>query len=306
MDIIAQKADARNRMMKYLKTHGVTETAIRYGVSRKTVYKWQKRYDGKASSLRDRSRKPHHVARKQTDEELALVKNIWSKDKKGDKLIMWQKAIEKHEYKRCYQTFLRTIRGFEGKLKEKRSQRKPQPYQRAEYPGQKLQLDVKFVPSYCVTDGNKYYQYTAIDECTRYTYRQMYNEHSTYCAKQFLDELYAHIKFPIREIQTDNGTEWTNALISVKAEHKTMFEEALAENGILYHRIRIATPRHNGKVERQHRKDQQRFYRKLKMYSLADGRKQLAAYQNKSNKYISSVLNMRSPEEVLDDYLALF
>ena len=49
--------------------------------------------------------------------------------------------------------------------------------------------------------------------------------------------------------------------------------------GIAYHRIRIATPRHNGKVERQHRIDEQRFYRHMRMYSLADGRKQLAVYQ---------------------------
>ena len=49
--------------------------------------------------------------------------------------------------------------------------------------------------------------------------------------------------------------------------------------GIEYHRIRIATPRHNGKVERQHRIDEQRFYKQMRMFSLADGRKQLAVYQ---------------------------
>ena len=51
------------------------------------------------------------------------------------------------------------------------------------------------------------------------------------------------------------------------------------EMGILYHRIRIATPRHNGKVERQNRTDMIRFYNQLKMFSLEDGRKQLAVYQ---------------------------
>ncbi len=51
------------------------------------------------------------------------------------------------------------------------------------------------------------------------------------------------------------------------------------EMGILYHRIRIATPRHNGKVERLNRTDMLRFYNQLKMFSLEDGRKQLAVYQ---------------------------
>ena len=74
---------------------------------------------------------------------------------------------------------------------------------------------------------------------------------------------------------------------------------------IKYHRIRIATPRHNGKVERQHRIDQLRFYDSLRMYSLADGRKQLAVYQKKSNDYIKHCLGLRSPNEVLADYLAV-
>ena len=40
-------------------------TTIRYKVSRKTVYKWRKRYDGTLESLKDRSHAPHRIARKQ-------------------------------------------------------------------------------------------------------------------------------------------------------------------------------------------------------------------------------------------------
>ncbi|MDR1736903.1 MAG: integrase, partial [Oscillospiraceae bacterium] len=108
-----------------------------------------------------------------------------------------------------------------------------------------------------------------------------------------------------REVQTDNGTEFTNALLVIKAKHKTLFEQALADMDIVYHRIRIATPRHNGKVERQHRTDELRFYDKLRMYDLADGRKQLAVYQAKSNDYIMTCLNFRSPNQVLADYQAV-
>ena len=91
--------------------------------------------------------------------------------------------------------------------------------------------------------------------------------------------------FPIRMVQTDNGTELINALLVTKSKHKTLFEEALMEMGIEYHRIRIATPRHNGKVERQHRIDGQRFYKQMRMFSLTDGRKQLAVYQRASNDH---------------------
>lgn len=188
---------------------------------------------------------------------------------------------------------------------EAKGKRKAKPYQRAEYPGQKFQIDVKYVPSYCVTDGRKYYQYTAIDECTRWTYREIYEEHSTYSSRQFLEKLIKRCPFPIREVQTDNGTEFTNRLVVTKSRHLTLFEEALEGMGILYHRIQIATPRHNGKVERQHRIDEERFYKGMKMYSLEDGRRQLETYQKKSNRYIKTCLGMRSPEQILEMYLGV-
>jgi transposase InsO family protein len=133
----------------------------------------------------------------------------------------------------------------------------------------------------------------------------MYDEHSTYSASDFLNKLVRRAPFAIREVQSDNGTEFTNALLVVKAKHKTLFEQALLDMGILYHRIRIATPRHNGKVERQHRTDTERFYSRLRMFSLEDGRKQLAVYQRQSNDYIKTCLGLRSPNAVLKDYLAI-
>jgi hypothetical protein len=77
---------------------------------------------------------------------------------------------------------------------------------------------------------------------------------------------------------------------------------ALVGMEVIYHRIQIATPRHNGKVERQHRKDEQRFYRRLRMYSLADDRRQLKAYQEKSKLYPVITLGFQSPVQVLEKY----
>ena len=185
---------------------------------------------------------------------------------------------------------------------KKKKKRKPKPYKRADYPGQKIQMDVKYVPSYCVADGKKYYPYTAVDECSRWTYRELYEEHSTYSSKDFLEKLIRHAPFPIREVQTDNGTEFTNRLVVVKSRHLTLFEGALPEMGIICHRIQIATPRHNGKVERQHRIDEARFYKHMKMYNLKDGRRQLAVYQRKSNNYIKTCLGMKTPDHVVRMY----
>ena len=42
----------------------------------------------------------------------------------------------------------------------------------------------------------------------------MYDEHSTYSSKDFLLKLMERAPFPIREVQTDNGSEFTNRLFS--------------------------------------------------------------------------------------------
>ena len=130
----------------------------------------------------------------------------------------------------------------------------------------------------------------------------MYDEHSTDSSRDFLEKLIRKAPFSIREVQTDNGSEFTNRLLVTKSKHLTLFEKALNDYGILYHRIQIATPRHNGKVERQHRSDQKRFYNKLRMYNLEDGRKQLGRYNRFSNTIPKVCLGYKSPNEVFAEY----
>ena len=303
MKSISPKAHFRQRVIKYSAKNGVTAASIRYRVCRKAIYDWKKRYDGRWQSLIDRSHRPHSHPRQQTAEEYAMIERYYRRTK--DKMMLWDKLRE-NGYTRCYNSLLRAIKRLKLEVTpEKRKGYKPKPYKRAEYPGQKVQIDVKFVPAYCVANGQKYYQYTAVDECTRFCFREMYDEHSTYSSLDFLKKLIEKFPFPIREVQTDNGTEWTNALLVKKSTHKTLFEEYLEECGIKYHRIQVATPRHNGKVERQHRLDEQRFYSKMRMFSLEDGRKQLAKYNKISNNISKSCLKYRSPNAVLADFLAV-
>ena len=306
MDIITQTKYWRQRMVKYALKHGATATSIRYKVSRKTVHKWLKRYDGTLDSLADQSHRPKVSPRAHTEEELRKIRKRLKRHKWSDLILAYQELIEKDGYTRSYGGFKRIAEKLlSEKPPKKKKKRKPKPYQRAAYPGQKVQIDVKYVPSYCVTNGEKYYQYTAVDECSRWTYREMYDEHSTYSSKDFLEKLIRKAPFPIREVQTDNGSEFTNRLQVTKSKHLTMFEIALNDYGILYHRIQIATPRHNGKVERQHRIDEERFYQSMRMYNLEDGRKQLAVYQKKSNNYIKQCLGMKTPNQIVEMYQAV-
>lgn len=140
MDKIAQDSQYRQRMMLYTEHHGIEETANRYHVSRKTVWKWSKRWDGTAKSLEEKSRRPKSSRRKQKPWEIELVKRM--RKKYGEDLLLgYQKAREKG-YKRSYGCFKRTAEK-EIPLKKKAPKRKNKPYQRASYPGQKVQIDVK-------------------------------------------------------------------------------------------------------------------------------------------------------------------
>jgi len=209
---------------------------------------------------------------------------------------MWSN-IRKRCYKYTYETFLRTIRREDKDIKI-RKRRTLKLYKKADFPGQKVQIDVKYVPSGCVKDGQKYYQYTAIDEYSRLPFRQIYNEHSTHSSVTFLLEAIKYFKSKcikkIHLIQTDNGTEWTKALISNNTT-PTLFERLAKKKEINLCRIRIATPRHNGKVERLHRKYQQRFYRTLIFYSFKEVRQKLLAYQKSSISYPITTLGFKSP-----------
>jgi len=304
MTSLTSIAQFRQRVVRHSGKNGVTSASIRHRVSRQAIYEWEAKYNGHWKSLLNRSHRPKSHPNQQSKEEESLITKYWYRNK-NDMLVLWDK-IKSKGYSRCYRSMLRAIKRLQlNGTPEKRSRYNAKPYQRAEYPGQKVQIDVKFVPSQCVSNGQKYYQYTAIDECTRFVFREMYDEHSTYSSKDFLIKLMECFPFPIREIQTDNGREFTNAYLPMKTDLKSLFEDALDEMEILYHRIRVATPRHNGKVERQHRIDQKRFYNRMRMYSLHDGRKQLAVYNKISNNISKVCLNYRSPQAVLSDYLAV-
>ena len=139
------------------------------------------------------------------------------------------------------------------------------------YPGQRVQIDVKHVPASCLVGdakGKRFYQYTAIDEFSRFRYLEAFEECSTYTSTVFLEHMLKAFPFSVECIQTDNGFEFTKRFSSSALDQSlTMFEKRLARYGIRHKKIRPFTPRHNGKVERSHRKDNEYFYANHTFYS---------------------------------------
>ena len=106
----------------------------------------------------------------------------------------------------------------------------PKPYEKMLYPGQRVQIDVKVVPTVCIVGdakGQKFYQYTAIDEYSRFRYLEAFEEHSSYSSAVFVEHLIKKFPFKIECVQNDNGQELTKKLGSSKTPTPTMFEAAL-------------------------------------------------------------------------------
>ena len=122
MGMVTQEAYFRQRVLNHAAKHGVTAAAIRYHMSRKTVHKWKKRYDGTVESLQDLPRTPHHFPRQQTAAELKLVKR-YAKKCKGDPLLGYENA-SKHGYNRSYGCFKKTARTLLQPEAKKRKKRK--------------------------------------------------------------------------------------------------------------------------------------------------------------------------------------
>ena len=108
---------------------------------------------------------------------------------------------------------------------------------------------------------------------------------------------------PIECVQTDNGAEFTNRFTTHR-DKPTLFQVHLEQHGIHHKVIRPFTPRHNGKVERSHRKDNERFYATHSFYSFQDLAKQLKVYNNRDyNSFPMRPLGWKSPKQILNDFL---
>ena len=89
-----------------------------------------------------------------------------------------------------------------------------------------------------------------------------------------------------------------------RQEDLTLFERKLKELGIKHKKIRPFTPRHNGKVERSHRKDNERFYATHCFFSFEDFRRQLKRYNYRDyNCFPMRPLGWKSPKDTLHDFI---
>lgn len=305
MNTVTQTMKYRQALIHYANKYGVTKAAIRYKTNRQYVYRWLKRYDGTLQSLADKSHRPHHHPNAHTDEELKLISDMRRRNPNAGLVVFWVKLMQRGYTRSITGLYRVLIR--QGKMAVKPPNPKyiPKPYEQMQYPGQRVQIDVKFVPSACMVgdaQGQKFYQYTAIDEYSRFRYLEAFEEHSTHSSAVFLEHMLKAFPFKVECVQTDNGQEFTKRLGSSHKPTPTLFEARLEQYDIKHKLIRPYTPRHNGKVERSHRKDNEYFYATHTFYSFDDFKKQLAVHSRNYNHFPMRPLNWKSPADYIKAY----
>jgi transposase InsO family protein len=117
---------------------------------------------------------------------------------------------------------------------------------RISQPGDLVQMDVKHI---MLTGGRRFYQFTAIDVLTKYRVLRVYPSESSRNGMDFLQECLREFPFPIKAIQTDNGSTFLKE-----------FGKSVKELSLPHYFIYPRTPKQNTYVEISHGADKREFY----------------------------------------------
>ncbi|NIR00360.1 MAG: IS481 family transposase [Gemmatimonadales bacterium] len=283
----------------------VSQACREFGVSRKTYYKWRKRLKeagGDTRALRDRSRRPHAHPRQATPAQQRLISRFYRRRRWRKHLVrLWWHLHTHHGLTLGVHGAYKVLKRAGLLAPQRRRRRKPKPYEAMSQPGERIQIDVKHTGR---RDrwGRQLYQYTACDEYSRWRLLHLYQEITPQSSVDFFARVQAAFPFPIECIQTDHGTEFTyDFLPQATAPHP--FTEYLQCQGVRHKLIRIATPWHNGKVERSHRTDEEEFWRLFQLRSVPEAHRRLARWNHRYNTdRPHGALGWKTPTQMLTHY----
>jgi transposase-like protein len=192
-------------------TGNVSQTCRYYGITRQTFYVWLRRYGEKGlEGLRDKSRRPHHSPNATSAEVVGKIVYLRQNYHFGrGKIAMYLKRVPRHRHLQvrgvahpgpprsesvAELAAAQDVSEAVETLREAPS-RTPGPGRRQVHH-----------PVGCA--GKRFYQFTAIDDCTRIRVLRIYPRCNQKTAIQFLDYFLAKLPFRVESIQTDNGAEF--------------------------------------------------------------------------------------------------
>jgi len=250
---ISSKAKLRLGWMDWYFAHGTNKrlTSRHFGISPTTLYKWLGRYSYKNyASLEEKSRAPVNtrqsaISRRTIDlvvrlrhEDMGLSKYKLSHILKRDHdIVLSPSSVNRILTTSGLIAEARLIKGMKRKRVNQYKIQRIRANRALRYvsPGTLVQIDTKHLHVL----GAKYYQFVAVDTKTRVSFSRVYTTISSNAAADFLSRLTTHFPFPIRAVQTDNGSEYL-----------LHFHTACTQKGIIHYFSRVKTPKDNALVER--------------------------------------------------------
>ena len=196
----------------YRSSHDISFVCRRYKISKASLMRWNRRFDGTKESLRDKSHRPktpHPSAH--TEEELKWIRDYHRRNPSISVCELYGKLRTQKGYSRhpssLYRIFVKL--GYRKSAMKKKKSYTPKPYLTPTQLGVKWQMDVKYVPTTCYTGQmpDKFYQYTVIDEASRERFIYPYKEQSSYSTVDFLKRAIDYFGYCPLTLQTDNGSE---------------------------------------------------------------------------------------------------
>ena len=146
MNSVTQDIKYRQSLIHYAQKYGVSKASRKYNKCRSYIYSWLARYDGSIESLACKSRRPHSHPKAHSEAELKLIRDVRRRNPKLGQLEFWYR-LTLNGYTRPPGSLYRVMRrfGYAGADKPKKKY-VPKPYEQMTYPGERVQIDVKFVP----------------------------------------------------------------------------------------------------------------------------------------------------------------
>lgn len=250
---ISPEAKRRLKWLDWFRAHGrnVRLTCRHFGISPDTFYRWQKRFrPGYLLTLESLSSKPKRFRQSNLPlTTLDLLVRLRKEDMGLSKYKLSQILKRDHELFVSPSTVGRILTKKdlikEAQLVRSVKKRKKLNYViprirasfflRYKQPGFLVQVDTKHL----IILGRKFYQFTAIDCYTKFSFSKVYTQGSSFVAKDFLESLATYFPFKIRAIQTDNGSEFL-----------LYFHRECLRRNIVHYFSHPRTPKDNALVER--------------------------------------------------------
>ncbi|MBK9308338.1 MAG: transposase [Nitrospira sp.] len=282
---------SRFAIVTYATEHGIKGAARRFGLDRKTIRAWCRRWQT-AGLVGLVPRYPSIRARRIAESTVALIEHARRDLEYGAvRTRIWLERV--HRIRVAAATIRRICQRLGYPPLSRKPQRRPRQLTlfSRERPGDCVQVDVKEVR----VGGTKCFQYTAIDDCTRYRILRLYPRKNQQTSHLFFSTLRAALPFPIQKLQVDNGTEFPLA-----------FALTVQQAGMRLRYIKPRCPEQNGKVERSHRVDEEEFWSRSTFESFTPAAEALLAWERRYNhERFSMALSGLTPAEKLATFTAV-